>query len=92
MCLSSCTSLTSNSGWESPSLMQSLNCEVDHLKDYLCSESYSSNFPSRHQLLGLLANLALQICPFITPAISLCDDELTGYHENQVPLISQHLN
>ena len=72
--------------------MQSWKCEVDHLKDYLCLESYLLNFPSHDQLLGLLVNIALKICPLISPAISLCDDECTGYHMNQVPLISLHPN
>jgi len=92
VCPSSCTSLTSKSGWECPYLMQSWNCQVDYLKDYLCLESYLLNFPSLDQLLSLLANLALQIYLLSTPTISLCDDEYIGYHVNQVPLISPHRN
>lgn len=91
-CLSSCSSLTSNSSWERSSLMKSWNNEVYHLKDYLYPESYLSNVLSRNQLLGLFSNFAHQIFPLITLEISLCDDECTTYHTNQVTLISPHPN
>lgn len=38
-CLSSCTSLTSNSSWEVSSLIQWWDSEVDHLKYYLYQKS-----------------------------------------------------
>ena len=91
-CLYSFTSLTSNSGWECSSLMQSWDKKVDHLKEYLYLESYLLDVLYHNQLLGLFANFSHQICPLITPTISLCDDECTTYCTNQVILISPHPN
>lgn len=85
---SSCKYLTSNLGWQCSSLTKSWNCEVNNLKGYIFLQSYLSNFPLHSQILGLLMNLILQICPLITPKIPLCDDEPTIYHKNQVPLHS----
>lgn len=46
-CPSSCTSLTSKSGWVGLCLMQLWNFEIDHPKDYLCLDSYLSDVLSR---------------------------------------------
>lgn len=64
--------------------------EVDNLKYYLYLESYLLDLLSRNHLLDLFANFARQIFPLMTRAISLCDDEHTTYHANQVTLISPH--
>ncbi len=86
-CPSSCTSLTSNSGWECPPLIQSWDNEFDHLKGYHYPESHLLDILSHNHLLGLFANFACQIYPLITPAISLYDDEHTTYRVNQVTVI-----
>ena len=91
--LFSCKYLSSNSGWECASLIESWNCEFDHLKDYLYSqELYLPNFSLNCQLPDLLMNLLMQIFPFITLEISLCDDKCTSCHKNQDLLYSPCLN
>jgi len=87
-CLSSCTSLTSNLGWDCFSLIQSWDSEVDHLYQ----ESHLSDVLSRNHILGIFANFGHKIYPLITPATSLCDYERTTYHTNQVTPILPHPN
>lgn len=55
----------------------------------LYPKSYLSYVLSRNHL-SIFANFARQICPLITTAISLCDDERIAYRANQVTLISPH--
>lgn len=68
----SCTSLTSNSGWECLSFIKYWNYEVDHIKESLSPQSYLSNLPFPDQPLSLLVNLALQIGPSYLAHSELC--------------------